>query len=218
MGKKVYPRELYITTENTIKTIRRYQWKYRNLIFLGISIFLAYYMFKSAAVVSFIQQLGDLGYPAAFLAGVFFSYAFTTAPATVAVFNLGNTLNPFLVALIGAAGTVLSDYLIFRLVRNRLMREIKSLSREVTTLTKPVAALFIWEELRVRLWKGIRKSRLWNMIIPLTAGFIIASPLPDEIGVALFGAIKFEPKKFLIVAYVLNFIGIFVVAYSARLL
>ncbi len=148
---------------------------------------------------------------------MFFSYGFTAAPATAALFNLGQTFNPFLIAFIGATGTVISDYLIFRFVRDRLLSEIKLLSREIRTLTKPVSYLFFWEELRIRLWHAVSRSKIWSMLIPVFAGFIIASPLPDELGVALFGAIKFSPKKFLVIAYVMNFIGILIVASSARI-
>ncbi len=212
-----HQQKIYKTTEKTIIKIGKYHWKYKNLIFLVISFIAAYYIISSEQVSSLIQELGNFGYMASFLAGMFFSYGITTAPATVALFNLGQNLNPFLIALIGASGTVISDYIIFRFVRDRLLDEIKLLSKDVKTLTKPVSALFFWEELRIRLWRAISHSKLWNVIIPVIAGFIIASPLPDEIGVALFGAIKFDPKKFIAVAYFLNFAGILVISSLARL-
>ena len=215
--KTEYPEKIYKTTRKTIKRIEGYQWKYRNIILLVLSIFVAYYILGSEQVVSFIQGFGNLGYPAAFIAGMFFSYGITIAPATVALFNLGQTLNPFLIAFIGAIGTVISDYIIFRFVRDRLLDEIKLLSKEVKTITKPVSYLLFWEEFRIRLWRAISRSKIWNLLIPVIAGFIIASPLPDEIGVALFGAVKFDPKKFVMIAYLLNFVGILIVAYSARI-
>jgi len=216
--KTEYPEKIYKTTRKTIKRIKKYQWKYRNLILLALSFVFAYYMLKTSQIVSLIENLGNLGYPASFAAGMLFSYGITTAPATVALFTLGKTINPFLIAALGAVGTVISDYIIFRIVRDRLLGEIKLLSKEVRTLTKPVSHLFFWEDLRVRIWHAISRSKAWNLIVPVIGGLIIASPLPDEIGVAIFGAIKFEPKKFMIVAYLFNFIGILAVAYSARIL
>ena len=219
MKKKVkYPEKVYRTTEKTIRRIEKYQWKYRNIMLLVLSIFVAYYILRSEQVVSFIQGFGNLGYPAAFIAGLFFSYGITIAPATVALFNLGQTLNPFLIAQIGAIGTVISDYIIFKFVRDRLLDEIKTLSKEVRTLTKPVSSLFFWEEFRVRLWRAVSHSKVWQMMIPVIAGLIIASPLPDEIGVALFGAVKFDTKKFVVIAYLLNFVGILIIASSARVI
>ncbi len=213
-----YPRSIYYTTENTIQKMGKYNWKYRNLILLALSFAAAYYILKSGTIASSIQNLGNFGYPASFAAGMLFSYGLTTAPATVALFNLGKTLNPFLIAAIGACGTVISDYVIYRIVKDNLLDEIFLLSREIKNLTKPVSHLFFWEDLRVRIWKGILHSKIWNTIIPIIAGLIIASPLPDEFGAALFGAIRFEPRKFLVAAYVFNFIGIFIVAYSAKVI
>jgi len=218
MKKVEYPERLYKTTKKTIRRIGKYQWKYRNLILLALSFVVAYYMLKTPQIVSLIENLGNLGYPASFVAGMLFSYGITTAPATVALFTLGKTINPFLIAALGASGTVISDYIIFRIVRDKLLGEIKLLSKEVKTLTKPISHLFFWEELRVRIWHAISRSKVWNLIIPVIGGLVIASPLPDEIGVAIFGAIKFDPKKFIIVAYIFNFIGIFIVAYSSTLI
>lgn len=218
MKKAGYPENIYRTTRNTTIKVERYQWKYRNLILLTISFFVAYYILRSGGVVSLIQGLSNFGYPASFVAGLFFSYGITIAPATAALFNLGQTFNPFLIALIGACGTVISDYIIFRFVRDRLLDEIKLLSKEIKSVTKPISHLFFWEELRIRLWNAISRSRVWNLLIPVIAGLIIASPLPDEIGVALFGAVKFNPKKFVIIAYLLNFFGILAIAYSTRVI
>ncbi|MFH1072739.1 MAG: hypothetical protein V1743_04895, partial [Nanoarchaeota archaeon] len=48
--------------------------------------------------------------------------------------------------------------------------------------------------------------------IPVIGGFIIASPLPDEIGISLFAAsTKISTRVFSIMSYVLNTIGIFII-------
>ncbi len=218
MKKAEYPEKIYRTTRKTIRKIERYQWKYRNLLLLASSLVLAYYMMKNPQMISFIEGLGNFGYPAAFLLGMLFTYAFTTVPATVAIFSLGEVLNPILTALIGAVGSVIGNYIIFKLVRDRLLKEINMLSKEVNTLTKPVSALFFWDEMRIRIWRTISKSKVWNMLVPVFAGFILASPIPDEVGVAIFGAVRFNPEKFLVVSYLLHFVGILAVAYSARVI
>ncbi len=178
---------------------------------------MAYYIVKTPFVVSFLSNLGNLGYPATFIAGLFFSYGLTTAPATAAIYNLGLTLNPFLIAFIGAFGSVISDFIIFKFVKNRLANEIKLLATDINRLRKPISSLFFEEELIVRIWKKFSKSKIWAVIVPVIGGFIIASPLPDEIGVAMFGAIKFNTKKFLIISYLFNFIGILLIALSTNI-
>lgn len=216
MKRAEYPENLYKTTERTIKRIQKYQWKYRNLLFLLLSFVFAYYMLKNPQIISFVENLGNFGYPASFVLGILFTYAFTVVPATIAIFSLGEVLNPFIIATIGAIGSVISNYIIFRLVRDRLIKEINTLSKEVKTLTKPVSDLFFWEELRIRIWRVISRSKVWQILVPVFAGFILASPIPDEIGVAIFGAVKFNPEKFMIVSYLLHFVGILVIAYSTR--
>lgn len=218
MRKSAYPRDIYRDTEKTIKKINTYEWKHRNLILLAASVIAAYYMFRSPAVTLFIEGLGDFGYPAAFMMGLFFSYGITTPPATAALFDLGTNLNPFIIAAIGAIGSVISDFIIFKFVKDRLVYEIRLLSREMENLTKPVSHLFFWEELRVRMWHGIKKSKIWHILVPILAGLIIASPLPDELGAALFGAVRFDTKKFLAIAYAMNFLGILLISYSGRVL
>jgi len=216
MKKPSYPRTLYKTTAKTFRTVKKYHWKYRNLIYLVISFVAAYFILRTDAIVSFIHNLGLLGFPAAFIAGMFFTYGLTTVPATVAIYSLAQAFNPFLIAFIGAFGSVVSDYLIFRFVKDRLAGEIIMLSKEINRIRKPISSLVLEEEMIIRTWKKISKSKIWNVLIPVIAGFIIASPLPDELGAAMFGAIKFDLKKFIVISYLLNFTGILIIGLSSR--
>lgn len=204
--------------ERTVGEIRKFEWKYHNLILLIVSVIVAYFILRFKPVLSFIHDLSYLGYVAAFIFGMLFTYALTVIPATAVLYNLGHQLNPILIALVGAFGSVVSDYLIFRFVRDKLMGEIKLLSKEINQLTRPMSSLVFSEKIRVVIWKRISRSKIWKVIIPIVAGFIIASPLPDELGAAMFGAIKFEPKKFLVFSYFLNFIGILTITSLARIL
>lgn len=49
-----------------------------------------------------------------------------------------------------------------------------------------------------------------------TGAFIIASPFPDEMRIGLIGASKLKNWQFLILSFLLNSIGIFVVVTAAR--
>jgi len=198
--------------EKTVLKIEKFEWKHKNLILLFISIVVAYFILRYKPIISLIHGLSYFGYLASFVLGMLFTYALTTIPATAVLYNLGENFNPFLIAFIGAFGSVLSDYLIFRFVRDRLMVEINLLSKEINNLTEPLSNLVSTKRMRIIIWKKISSSRIWKTLVPVIAGFIIASPLPDEIGVAIFGAAKYEPRKFLVISYVLNFIGIFVIA------
>ena len=202
--------------ENTVLKIEKFEWKHKNIILLLISIVVAYFVLRYEPIISLIHGLSYFGYLASFVLGMLFTYALTAIPASAALYNLGENFNPFLIAFIGAFGSVLSDYLIFRFVRDRLMVEIKLLSKEINNLTEPLSNLITTKRIRILIWKKISHSKIWKLLIPVFAGFIIASPLPDEIGVALFGATKYEPKKFLLISYSLNFIGILIISYLGR--
>ena len=198
--------------EKTVDKIKKFEWKYHNLIILIISIIIAYYILKFKPISSSIDGLSYFGYVASLILGMLFAYALTAIPATAALYNLGQSLNPLIIAFIGAFGSMIADYLIFRFVRDKLMNEIKLLSEEINQLTKPVSNLVFPEKIKVIIWKKISRSRIWKTLVPVLAGFIIASPLPDELGVAIFGAANYEPRRFLLISYILNFIGILIVA------
>lgn len=217
MKKTGYPEKLYKTTGRTLGKIEKYRWKYRNLFYLLISLIIAYYILRLDVIVSFVQNLGYWGYSATFIVGMFFTYGLTTAPATAAIYNLGQVFNPLLIAFIGAFGSVISDYLIFKFVKDRLAGEIILLSKHINRLRKPISGLILEERLLLIIWRKVSRSKIWSILTPVIAGFIIASPLPDELGVAIFGVIKFNPKKFVVVAYLLNFIGILFIAFFGKM-
>ena len=91
---------------------------------------------------------------------------------------------------------MVGDLIIFNFVRYSLDDEIKKLSKEkiVSYINHKTPNLFK------------------KYLIPVIAGFIIASPLPDEIGVSLLAAsMTISTKIFSIISYVLNTAGIFVI-------
>lgn len=196
---------------NHVKRLKK--WKYKNLFLFFLSIVIAYLMLKNEENLSFLKNLHGLGYISAFLAGLMFSSSLTVAPATALIYTLGSAFNPFVLAFIGAFGSLMADYLIFRFVKYKLVDEIKLLHEEVKEFLKPVAKPFIPKDLRFRLWLWQRTvhSR-FRWLIPVIAGFIIASPLPDEFGVTLLGVAKYETERFVLLSYFLNFIGIFLIA------
>jgi hypothetical protein len=189
------------------------KWKYKNLFLFFLSLVVAYLILKNEESLSFLKSLNHLGYISAFIAGMLFTSSLTVAPATALIYTLGSIFNPFLLAFIGAFGSLFGDYVIFKFVRDRLTDEIKLLYEEVDNFLKPVTKPFVPKDLRFKLylWRRTFESR-FKWLIPVIAGFIIASPLPDEIGIALLGAAKYETERFVILSYILNFTGIFLIA------
>ena len=59
--------------------------------------------------------------------------------------------------------------------------------------------------------KKLFHSKYFNWMLPIIGAIIIASPFPDELGVSLIGLSKLSTGKFILLSYVLNSIGIFLV-------
>lgn len=158
-------------------------------------------MIVSGKISEFITSLGDFGIIGIFIAGAFYGYAFTAAPAVATLIIFTKTFNPLTIAFIGAIGTMAGDYLIFHIIRDKL----------------PKRAEQFLKLLGIEKLRKLKKSK-YSWLLPLITAIIIASPLPDEVGVSLLGITKYEPRKFLLLAFSLNFIGILIITTIAWLI
>ncbi|HLD02462.1 MAG TPA: VTT domain-containing protein [Candidatus Nanoarchaeia archaeon] len=200
MDKRGFIEWLLADEDKAIDAADRLIIKYHNLLFIIASIVLAVYILKSPSVIKLIEGSYNLGYLGIFIVGLFFSYAITTPVAVAMLAIMGAIFNPWLVAFIGAFGSLLSDFLLFVFMRKRVMKEISR-----------VAGIKA-----VKTFKKTRTFSVLNKLAPLIAGLIIASPLPDELAVALFGYSKIKRQSFLILSYFFNFLGILVIAMIGR--
>ncbi len=170
--------------------------KYPKFLLLFITFLIAYLLFYERNYQPFHDFIASLGYIGTFLAGIMFAYGFTAAPATVILVILAKEQNILLAGFIGGFGALIGDLIIFNFIRHSFADEIKKLSREKV----------------VKYINHKTPSLLRKYLLPVIAGFIIASPLPDEIGVSLMAASRnISMKMFSIVSYMLNTAGIFVI-------
>lgn len=170
-------------------------YRYKNLTFLFLSLLLALYLFRNETFHSYLLHLGNLGYIGAFIGGVLFVSTFTVATATLILLVLAEGLNPIEIGVIAGAGAVVGDVLIFRFIKDGLTSEVKSLYTRVKGrhLTKVI------------------HSKYFSWTFPVIGALLIASPLPDEIGISLMGISKMKFYNFLLLSFVLNSVGIFMV-------
>lgn len=170
--------------------------KYPKFILLALTFIVAYVLFSARDFSILHETLAYLGYAGSFLCGMAYAYGFTAGPSTVLLFVLSKQQNIVLAALIGGAGALIGDMIIFRFVRHSLHDEVERLSRSAA----------------IRRVNGRMSLLLKKHLFPILALFVIASPLPDEIGVSMFAALtKIRVKTFLVVSYALNTLGIFAV-------
>lgn len=125
------------------------------------------------------------------ISGFFYTSTLTIAPAAVALGGLSGHVSPLLVAALGAGAASLGDFVLMYVVRKE--------ERDVEDVLK-----------HYHLSKLRRFSHL--PIVRLTMGItgfiVIASPLPDELGLALMGASGVKPVIFAGLSYLANFVGI----------
>lgn len=181
-------------------TSRWRDWPYKNTSFLVLSLILFFFFAEHPAVHYTINLIGGFGYIGAFITGILFVSIFTVAPAAVLLFFLADHLNPLLVAVFAGLGAVLGDYLIFRFLRDKVFDELVPLF--IKSGGQSLINLF--------------KTPYFGWLLPFVGAFIIASPLPDEVGIGLLGASKLKSWQFLILSFLLNSVGIFVVIIAAR--
>jgi hypothetical protein len=127
----------------------------------------------------------------AFIVGIFYTSVLTTGPATAGLAELMSVNSPVVVALLGAGGAVVGDALLLFLERG-VEKDIP-LPR---FLSNPA----------------------FRILGPMIGFLIIASPLPDEIGLAMMGASRIKPRIFLPLSYAANFIGILGIGTLVKLL
>lgn len=169
-------------------------WPYSNTGILILSLVLLYVFADYPFIKNFISSIGALGYLGAFITGIFFVSIFTVAPASVILFDLANTLNPILVAILAGFGTVLGDYIIFSFLRDKLFNELKPL----------------FYKFGGTLLKKLFLTPYFSWLIPIFGAVIIASPLPDETGITMLGLSKVKIWQFLLITFLLNSAGIFI--------
>lgn len=170
--------------------------KYPKLILLVFTIFLAYFLFVKRDLLPFYDSLLYLGYFGALITGIFFAYGFTAAPATAVLLMISQNHSIILVSILAGFGAFLGDLIIFKLIKNSFSDELRKLSRERIT----------------RKINRVVPNPIKKYVAPIFAGFIIASPLPDEIGVSLLAASKnISTNLFFIISYLLNTLGIFII-------
>lgn len=166
--------------------------EFRNTLLFLFSIILIASLIEIPVIKNLVLRIGEFGYLGALVAGIFFVSTFTFVPAGIVLFFLAENFNPFYIAIIAGLGTVLGDYLIFRFFKDRVFEEIRPALRKIG---KPLVNKLIF-------------TSRFSWMVPVLGAILIASPLPDEIGIALMGLSKIKNWQFLVIAFFLNSLGI----------
>lgn len=174
---------------------------FRDLAIIGLSIVLAVLLAKTGALESFLVKTQQSRIIGSFIAGIFFVSVFTVVPASVVLAELAQHNSIWLVALFGGLGALAGDFLIFLFVKDSLSKDLMYLAKKSRFL-KRITSVFRLKFLR------------W--LTPLAGALIVASPLPDELGLMLMGFSKMKSTVFIPLSLALNFLGILTVGWLVR--
>lgn len=182
-------------------TRSRYRYLFHDVVIVALSVFIAFLFVKTNIIGHTLTANKERELIGSFVAGIFSTSVFTTAPALVTLGEIAQAYSPVVVAFIGALGAVVGDLLIFRFVKDRLSEHIVEL---------------------VHLRGGRRRAysffrrKFFRGFTFLLGGLIIASPLPDELGVSLLGFSRMKLSGFILLSFCFNFLGILAVGLFAR--
>lgn len=174
--------------------------QYPKLLALLTTMLLSYLLFKFNFFSETVLVLNSRGYVSVFIAGLLFSYGFT-APFALGLFaTVANDVNILFASFLGALGAVASDILIFQFIRTSFIDEIEKLK---------MTALF--QRIHIAFHNHV-SDKVKRYVLLTCAGFLIASPFPDEFGVSLIsGFTKISGMSFAIIAFGCDFLGILII-------
>lgn len=167
-------------------------YRYKNLAFLVLSLIFAFWLSGNDGFHNFLSGLDGLGYFGAFVGGFLFVSTFTVATAGLVLLILAREMNPVALVLFAGTGALIADLLMFRFVKDGIEREVEAL----------------YEHFGSRHLAHILHSPHFRWVMPVIGALLIASPLPDEIGVSLMGISKMKTSHFALFSLVLNVVGI----------
>ncbi len=139
---------------------------------------------------------------AAFVSGILFTSLFTIAPASIALVEIGTQANILTISLAGAVGAVFGDMLLYYFIRDTVVEDLKTIVKSSS----------------YRRFVAHFHGGVFRWLSPLIGAVIIASPLPDELGLAMLGFARVRSVFMIPITFTANFLGIWAVISVANLL
>jgi hypothetical protein len=182
---------------------RWHRYQYKNLTYVLVGIIFACILFKIEAFHLFLLHLGSWGYVGAFIGGILFVSTFTVATGSIVLLILAEKLSIIEMGLIAGLGGAIGDLIIFHFIRNKgLIDEIKH----------------FFQYLGGDRISHLLQTKYFTWTLPVMGALIIASPLPDELGVSLMGISKMKTYQFIILSYMLDTLGIMLILSASTLI
>lgn len=166
---------------------------YKYSIFLVLTFVLAWVLGRHGDFHAFVGSVASINTTIyTFVAGAMYSFSFTAGFAVLLFSNLAIPKESlFMFSLIAASGGLLADMLIFRFIKDVLFNELGERTKKI-------------------LAKATRK-KMTKVLLSVVGAIIIASPFPDEIGLACMGLSKISFWKLVGLTFCLDALGCYLV-------
>ena len=174
--------------------IRNYKYKHTTLLFL--SLLFTIFLSGTDLIGRLFFNLKDIEIIGPFITGMLYVSTITAPIGILILSNLAKTLSPIKIAAIAGLGSAFADFVIFRFFKDSIVAEIAP----------------IYNRLGGQYLTRILYHRYCIWSLPIIGAIIIASPFPDEIGVGLMGLSKIKNYQFILLCFVLNAVGMFLLA------
>ena len=174
-----------------MKFLKNYKYKGLTLILINtlLAIFLSRYDFFNR----FFFSTRHIPFAGSFIAGLLYVSTTTAALGILILADLSKRLSPIEIALLAGLGGAVADFGLFKFFRDDLLKELTPIYNKLGG--KHLTRLMY------------HKSFRWSL--PIIGAIIIASPLPDEIGISLMGITKIKSYQFFLLSFVLDVTGLF---------
>lgn len=174
----------------------------RDLIMIAIGIAVAILLSRLGFIDYTVSLFDDYYAISSFIAGIFFTSAFTLAPSSITLVHIAQSSPIPGVVVWGGLGAMCGDLILFLFIKDRFAEDLKS-------LIKPSRVKYFLKSLHFGFMR-------W--LFPVIGALIIASPLPDEFGITLLGMSKVKTLVLMPIAFVMNMLGIYLLIQFSHLL
>lgn len=167
-----------------------------------LSLSFAWWLIKSGILHGLIETVLPLKFISEIVAGILYT-SFLTSPISVAMLVvLAQENNPVVTALLAGVGSAFADILMLKFFRGQLSSNLNQVS----------------EQLGLTKFNILLQKLHLGFMLPLVGAIIVASPLPDELGLIMLGVSKLKYREIAVITYILNTVGILLIVLPINLI
>lgn len=173
----------------------------RDASIILISIIVAALLVKTGTIEDLLSLTRGLWFIDSFIAGLFFTSIFTTAPAIVALGQIAQSSQSILpIAIFGGLGALCGDLIIFRFMRDKF-------GEDITRLVNSSGNGRLRSFMRLKMFR-------WSTFF--LGALVLSSPLPDELGLAMMGLSRAKISILIPISFAFNSLGILIIGLIAK--